>query len=174
MAGLLHRVAALLFCPISTAMLWRLRDSRGRPINAPAPFIHPCRPSEWTCISQNFDKHREQLGRPMEPSSSAELTDKIMCCIRIGKAPPNNGATGTAPELTTLWWKCCAESEIRISRAVDSGDRPALRAYLQSVGNLAQQPSGLVCLCKCSFASTSKVADSRQEWPSNEAFFSTD
>jgi len=22
----------------------------------------------------------------------------------IGKAPPNNGATGTAPELTTLWW----------------------------------------------------------------------
>ena len=85
-------------------MLWRLRDSRGRPINAPAPFIHPCRPSEWTCISQNFDEHREQLGRPMEPSSSAELTDKIMCCVRIGKAPPNNGATGTASELTTLWW----------------------------------------------------------------------
>jgi hypothetical protein len=60
--------------------------------------------SEWICISQNFNEHREQLGRPMEPSSSAELTDKIMCCIRIGKAPPNNGATGTVPELTTLWW----------------------------------------------------------------------
>jgi hypothetical protein len=80
------------------------RNSRGRPINAPAAFIHPCRPSEWTCISQNFNEHREQLGRPMEPSSSAELTDKIMCYIRIGKAPPNNGATGTAPKLTTLWW----------------------------------------------------------------------
>jgi hypothetical protein len=27
-----------------------------------------------------------------------------VCCIRIGKAPPNKGAIGTAPELTTLWW----------------------------------------------------------------------
>jgi bifunctional non-homologous end joining protein LigD len=25
-------------------MLWRLRSSRGRPINAPAAFIHPCQP----------------------------------------------------------------------------------------------------------------------------------
>jgi bifunctional non-homologous end joining protein LigD len=26
-------------------MLWRERSSRGRPINAPAAFIHPCRPT---------------------------------------------------------------------------------------------------------------------------------
>jgi bifunctional non-homologous end joining protein LigD len=26
-------------------MLWRVRNSRGRPINAPAAFIHPCRPT---------------------------------------------------------------------------------------------------------------------------------
>jgi len=26
-------------------MLWRLRNSGGRPINAPATFIHPCRPT---------------------------------------------------------------------------------------------------------------------------------
>jgi bifunctional non-homologous end joining protein LigD len=25
-------------------MLWRVRNSRGRPMNAPAAFIHPCRP----------------------------------------------------------------------------------------------------------------------------------
>jgi ATP-dependent DNA ligase len=25
-------------------MLWRVRNSRGRPINAPAAFIHPCQP----------------------------------------------------------------------------------------------------------------------------------
>src|SRR5262249_29171065 len=30
--------------------------------------------------------------------------DKIVCGIRISKAPPNNSAIGTAPELTTLWW----------------------------------------------------------------------
>jgi hypothetical protein len=40
----------------------------------------------------------------MERSSSAELTDKIACCIRIGKVPPNYSAIGTAPELTALWW----------------------------------------------------------------------
>jgi hypothetical protein len=40
----------------------------------------------------------------MERFSSAELTGKIACCIRIGKVPPNNSAIGTAPELTTLWW----------------------------------------------------------------------
>jgi hypothetical protein len=40
----------------------------------------------------------------MERSSSAELTGKIACCIRIGKVPPNNSAIGTAPQLTTLWW----------------------------------------------------------------------
>ena len=26
-------------------MLWRVRNSRGRPKNAPAAFIHPCRPT---------------------------------------------------------------------------------------------------------------------------------
>ena len=26
-------------------MLWRVRNSRGRPTNAPAAFIHPCRPT---------------------------------------------------------------------------------------------------------------------------------
>ena len=26
-------------------MLWRVRNSRGRPTNAPAVFIHPCRPT---------------------------------------------------------------------------------------------------------------------------------
>jgi bifunctional non-homologous end joining protein LigD len=25
-------------------MLWRVRNSRGRPLNAPAAFIHPCQP----------------------------------------------------------------------------------------------------------------------------------
>jgi hypothetical protein len=25
-------------------MLWRVRNSRGKPINAPAAFIHPCQP----------------------------------------------------------------------------------------------------------------------------------
>ena len=25
-------------------MLWRERSSRGRPLNAPAAFIHPCQP----------------------------------------------------------------------------------------------------------------------------------
>jgi hypothetical protein len=40
----------------------------------------------------------------MECSNFAELTGKIACCIRIGKAPPNNSAIGTAPELTTLCW----------------------------------------------------------------------
>jgi hypothetical protein len=25
-------------------MLWRVRNSRGRPKNAPAAFIHPCQP----------------------------------------------------------------------------------------------------------------------------------
>jgi hypothetical protein len=40
----------------------------------------------------------------MERSSSAELTDKIACYIRVDKVPPNNSAIGTAPELTTLWW----------------------------------------------------------------------
>jgi len=27
-----------------------------------------------------------------------------MCCIRISKEPPDDSATDTAPELTTLWW----------------------------------------------------------------------
>ena len=40
----------------------------------------------------------------MERSSSAELTDKIACYIRVDKVPPNNSAIGTAPELTALWW----------------------------------------------------------------------
>jgi bifunctional non-homologous end joining protein LigD len=25
-------------------MLWRVRNSRGRPMNVPAAFIHPCQP----------------------------------------------------------------------------------------------------------------------------------
>jgi bifunctional non-homologous end joining protein LigD len=29
-------------------MLWRVRNSRGRPSNAPAAFIHPCRPTVTT------------------------------------------------------------------------------------------------------------------------------
>ena len=29
---------------ISARMLWRVRSSRGRPMNAPAAFIHPCQP----------------------------------------------------------------------------------------------------------------------------------
>ena len=29
----------------SGAMLWSVRNSRGRPVNAPAAFIHPCRPT---------------------------------------------------------------------------------------------------------------------------------
>ena len=30
---------------ISLGMLWRVRNSRGRPKNAPAAFIQPCRPT---------------------------------------------------------------------------------------------------------------------------------
>jgi bifunctional non-homologous end joining protein LigD len=37
-------VAALFICPYIVRMLSRVRNSRGRPINAPAAFIHPCRP----------------------------------------------------------------------------------------------------------------------------------
>jgi bifunctional non-homologous end joining protein LigD len=38
--------ALLLFCPLRyiRRMLWRVRNSRGRPLNAPAAFIHPCQP----------------------------------------------------------------------------------------------------------------------------------
>jgi hypothetical protein len=31
-------------CAIPGGMLWRVRNSRGRPLNAPAAFIHPCQP----------------------------------------------------------------------------------------------------------------------------------
>jgi hypothetical protein len=38
------RVAPFLFSQYIARMLSRVRNSRGRPINAPAAFIHPCRP----------------------------------------------------------------------------------------------------------------------------------
>ena len=45
----LHYRGGLFFLPtagaISSAMLWRVRNSRGRPKNAPAAFIQPCRPT---------------------------------------------------------------------------------------------------------------------------------
>jgi bifunctional non-homologous end joining protein LigD len=45
----LKNVAAMVspgeFPPVLHVMLWRVRNSRGRPKNAPAAFIHPCRPT---------------------------------------------------------------------------------------------------------------------------------
>jgi hypothetical protein len=38
------RIAPFLFSQYIARMLSRVRNSRGRPINAPAAFIHPCRP----------------------------------------------------------------------------------------------------------------------------------
>jgi hypothetical protein len=44
------RVASFLFSQYIARMLWRSiarmlwRSSRGRPLNAPAAFIHPCQP----------------------------------------------------------------------------------------------------------------------------------
>ena len=38
------RVAPFLFLQYIDRMLWRMRSSRGRPLNAPAAFIHPCQP----------------------------------------------------------------------------------------------------------------------------------
>jgi hypothetical protein len=38
-------VALFLFSQYIAVMLSRIRDSRGRPIKAPAAFIHPCRPT---------------------------------------------------------------------------------------------------------------------------------
>ena len=35
------------------AMLWRARSSPGRPKNAPAAFIQPCRPTEVVCVSKD-------------------------------------------------------------------------------------------------------------------------
>jgi ATP-dependent DNA ligase len=39
------RVAPFLFSQYIARMLSRVRNSRGRPLNAPAAFIHPCRPT---------------------------------------------------------------------------------------------------------------------------------
>ena len=39
------RVAPFLFLQYIAPMLWRVRNSRGRPLNAPAAFIHPCQPT---------------------------------------------------------------------------------------------------------------------------------
>jgi hypothetical protein len=39
----------------------------------------------------------------MGRSSFAELTDKIVRCIGIGKEPPDNGASCLAPKLAALW-----------------------------------------------------------------------
>ena len=38
------RVAPFLFLQYIARMLWRMRSSRGRPVNAPAAFIRPCQP----------------------------------------------------------------------------------------------------------------------------------
>jgi hypothetical protein len=38
------RVAPFLFFQYIARMLWRVRNARGRPLNAPAAFIHPCQP----------------------------------------------------------------------------------------------------------------------------------
>jgi hypothetical protein len=38
------RVAPFLFSQYIARMLWRVRNLRGRPMNAPAAFIHPCQP----------------------------------------------------------------------------------------------------------------------------------
>jgi hypothetical protein len=38
------RVAPFLFSQYIAPMLSRVRNLRGRPINAPAAFIHPCQP----------------------------------------------------------------------------------------------------------------------------------
>ena len=40
----ISRVAPFLFSQYIFPMLWRVRNSRGKPSNAPAAFIHPCQP----------------------------------------------------------------------------------------------------------------------------------
>jgi hypothetical protein len=37
-------MSGFLALPYISRMLWHVRNSRGRPINAPAAFIHPCQP----------------------------------------------------------------------------------------------------------------------------------
>ena len=46
---LLGRLPSIGFRRYIGGMLWR--NSRGRPLNAPAAFIHPCRPRRRKCIS---------------------------------------------------------------------------------------------------------------------------
>jgi len=41
---ILRPISSFGFRPYIHRMLWRLRNSRGRPMNAPAAFIHPCQP----------------------------------------------------------------------------------------------------------------------------------
>jgi hypothetical protein len=105
-------------------------------------------------LSANRAVAGQQLGRPMERSSSAELTDKIACCIRIGKVPPNYSAIGTAPKLTTLWWNAVPRVKFvyRVQLVYETARRyddiykvweisphsiPVLSAFI--VGHLAQQ-----------------------------------
>jgi hypothetical protein len=37
-------------------MLWRVRNSRGRPINARAAFIHPCQPIAKSPAREDLDQ----------------------------------------------------------------------------------------------------------------------
>ena len=39
-----HSVWKKLSAQLYASMLWRERSSRGRPLNEPAAFIHPCQP----------------------------------------------------------------------------------------------------------------------------------
>jgi hypothetical protein len=62
------RVAPFLFLQYIARMLWR-NSPRGRPINAPAAFIHPCQPSvakqppnrAWPGARAEADGYRLQI-----------------------------------------------------------------------------------------------------------------
>jgi ATP-dependent DNA ligase len=42
--GLVQAHLTLIYGAYIGNMLWRVRNSRGRPLNVPAAFIHPCQP----------------------------------------------------------------------------------------------------------------------------------
>jgi hypothetical protein len=73
-------------------MLWRVRNSRGRAINAPAAFIHPCRHEVGFNV---ITPRRFNLNRVH--SRSGELCDDSRLWNSRRQAAPANGwAVGSA------------------------------------------------------------------------------
>jgi hypothetical protein len=65
------RVAPFLFSQYIPRMLWR--NSRGRPMNAPAAFIHPCQPIVCQALNSKHDGYQKyfspvgSFGSPCSP-----------------------------------------------------------------------------------------------------------